>query len=406
MFFKYLKVASLILVIKLANINIGHGNITTNGLLSRIPDHLQEVTKKQIFRRDEILSVMKHVCDWQLANLKDSTINRSDTDRKEFIRSNGWIRAAFYSGVMATYYATEEKKYLDSVMNWVKRNNYLPGPSPRHADDQAVAQVYAELFMLNKDTLLLKAIMKNYDLMISDPLRGPVAGWSKSQNWAWCDALFMAPPGMARVAHITGNSKYYDLLNVMWWDTYDYLYDKTEHLFYRDANYIQGLNGIQPRTPAGRKIFWARGNGWVMAGLARTLQYLPKDFPDRARYESLFREMAGEVIKYQGKDGMWRSGLNEPDWYPEKESSSTGMFCFSLAYGINNNLLNSNDYLPVVIKAWKGLTGCVENNGKLGYVQVTGHDPRKVYRFDNVEYGAGAFLLAGNEILKLPGLFK
>ena len=51
----------------------------------------------------------------------------------------------------------------------------------------------------------------------------------------------------------------------------NYLYDKEEHLFYRDHRYFA------KREANGKKVFWGRGNGWVLGGLVEILQALPKD---------------------------------------------------------------------------------------------------------------------------------
>ena len=366
---------------------------------------------------DDIKAVMTRVVDWQLENLKDSVINRAEIDKVNPIRDDGWIRGTFYSGVMAHYYATQEEKYLDTIMAWGEKNNWLPGPKPRHADDQTVAQVYAETFFLNKDKKVLEGILQNYELMIDEPLWGPEAGWSKSKNWSWCDALFMAPPGMTRIAKATGQEKYLDLMDKLFWDTYEYIYDKEEKLYYRDINYIvwpdgkeepykdtkyiEGPDRKQPLSPSGKKIFWGRGNGWVLAGLARTLEYLPKDYPSYPKYLELFKEMADQISLYQQEDGLWRSSLNEPTWFPNPETSSSGMFCYAMASGVNNGFLDRQKFLPIGNKAWKGLVDCVQEDGRLGWVQLTGHDPRIVNKTETVEYGSGAFLLAGNEMLKL-----
>lgn len=66
-------------------------------------------------------------------------------------------------------------------------------------------------------------------------------------------------------------------LDEEWWKTSDLLYDTKEHLYARDASY-------STKTEAnGQKMFWRRGNGWVMGGIARTLEYLPKDDPARRK---------------------------------------------------------------------------------------------------------------------------
>src|ERR671938_589359 len=118
-------------------------------------------------------------------------------------------------------------------------------------------------------------------------------------------------------AKATGKRRYLDVMNRLWWKTTDYLYDKEEHLYYRDSRFFD------QRTPNGRKIFWSRGNGWVIAGLARVLQNMPADYAARARYIALFREMAPKVASVQQSDGYWRSSLLDTQALPNPETSGT-----------------------------------------------------------------------------------
>jgi len=237
--------------------------------------------------------------------------------------------------------------------------------------------------------------------MIAEPRPGPEMGWAEDDNWSWCDALFMAPPTMALIAEATGDSQYLDLMNTMWWETYDYLYDPEEHLWYRDGRYVIQADGSGPRTPSGQKIFWSRGNGWVFAGLALVLEHIPTDYPERPRFEALFRDMAATLIRIQGEDGLWRSSLLDPGEYPIPESSGSGFFVYGLAWGLNNGVLDSATYQTAVREGWRGLNWALQPSGKLGWVQQIGYDPRSVTADDSMEYGTGAFLLAGSEMLKL-----
>lgn len=350
-------------------------------------------------RTAKIKEVMRKVCDWQLSNFSDETVMGSGKTEK--VESNGWIRGTFYTGVMATYYATGYEKYLQEAMRWAEKNNWQPAPRTRHADDHCAGQTYLELFFIKNDTAMIAPLKKNFDVMVNDPQRGPETGWSKSKNWSWCDALFMAPPAMAGMAKATGNPAYLNEMNELWWDTYEYLYDQDEHLYYRDANYKIKPDGTGPRTKNGKKVFWGRGNGWVMGGLVRVLNYMPENYPDRGKYLEQYRQMAKKIASLQGKDGLWRSSLVDPAEFPMRETSSSAFFCYALAWGLNNKLLPEKEYLPAVKKAWKGLVKAVDRSGKLRWVQRVGHDPQKVNKEDTMEYAAGAFLLAGNEMIKL-----
>ncbi len=112
----------------------------------------------------------------------------------------------------------------------------------------------------------LDAVMKLKTLKPDDP-RIP---------WWWCDALFMAPPVWARMYTATGDHAYIDYLDTQWKQTSNLLYDQDEHLYARDESYKS------KREPNGKQVFWSRGEGWVMGGIVRTLEYLPQDDPQQA----------------------------------------------------------------------------------------------------------------------------
>jgi len=82
------------------------------------------------------------------------------------------------------------------------------------------------------------------------------------------------------------------------------------------------------------------------------------------------------------------------------ESSGTALFCYAIAWGINNGILNKETYSSVAEKAWQGLVSCVNDSGKLGWVQLPGDGARTVKETDSMEYGTGAFWMAGSEVIK------
>jgi unsaturated rhamnogalacturonyl hydrolase len=328
--------------------------------------------------RQSVRSAMKRVFEWQAAN--PVGINQEN--------NNLWARAAFYAGVMAAYRSTGEREYLEQAMRWAEGRKWKLGERPRHADDHAPGQTYLELYMLRKEPSMIADTRATLDAMIAAPRAG-------REDWWWCDALFMSPPVLARLYAVTGEEKYLDFLNAMWWDTTDFLYDPVEKLYYRDASFKGKLDAD------GRKIFWSRGNGWVLAGTARVLEYLPKRNRYHARYVELLRALAASVSRLQGVDGLWRPSLLDPREAPVPETSGTGFFCYAIAWGINHGYLERRAYLPVVRRAWRGLLGSVRADGKLGWVQQIGAAPAKVTAEDNQEYGTGAFLLAGSEMYRL-----
>jgi rhamnogalacturonyl hydrolase YesR len=132
------------------------------------------------------------------------------------------------------------------------------------------------------------------------------------------------------------------------------------------------------------------------------LKELPKNYPRREFYLTQYRELMARLLSLQQSDGLWRASLLDPDSYPGGEASGSGFDIYAMAWGINNKLLPRDRFLPAVKKAWSALNGLVQSDGKVGWTQPIGADPKKNFNADSWEvYGAGAFLLAGSEVIKL-----
>ena len=347
-----------------------------------------------------ILSAMKRVADWQLANPSQHPATH-------------WTQAAGYAGMLALASVSDDPKYHAAMMEMGRRNGWKPrdpqepdpnqkdgtGPAMNHlyfADDHCVLQTYLELYLQHHDPQMVAPARQRCDQIMATPPKDendltftrPLA----LEKWVWCDALFMSPPVWVRLFAATGEKKYLDFMNERWWRTSDHLYDKEEHLYYRDDRYLM------KREANGKKVFWCRGDGWVMGGLARVLQYLPTDYPDRLKYVAQFREMAARLATLQCEDGLWHASLLDPHSYPIPDSSGSGFILYGLTWGVNQKLLTRAEYEPVIRRAWQGLVRCVDATGRLEFVQPIGVNPVTFNTNSTDVYGVGAFLLAGSEL--------
>jgi len=323
-----------------------------------------------------VRAAMRKVADWQL-------------ERARPYYSNDWTFAALYDGFMAASATLGDAKYAQAMHEMGEKLNWQLGPRPEHADDVAVGQVYLELYLKRKDPRILPPLTERfaYQMGLKDDPAKPL--------WWWCDALFMGPPTLARLYKATSKTEYLDFMDREWWITSKLLYDPEEHLYFRDASYLA------KHEANGRKLFWSRGNGWVMGGIARVLDYMPKNYPARPKYVAQLREMAAAVIKVQGADGLWRSGLLDAQAYPLPEVSGSAFIAYGLAWGVNQGILDRQTYAPAARKAWAGLLTHVYADGRLGCIQPVGAAPGQFKATSSYVYGVGAFLLAGSQIDKL-----
>jgi lysophospholipase L1-like esterase len=257
-----------------------------------------------------------------------------------------------------------------------------------------VGQTYLELYLEGgkKDPAMIAPTQADLDSVIGFATLKP---GDPKIPWWWCDSLFMAPPVWVRMYAATGDHKYIDYLNTNWQRTYDALWDKDEHMYARDATYIA------KREANGKKIFWSRGEGWVMGGLVRTLQYLPKDDPRRGFYVQNLREMSARLAELQSKDGLWHAGLLDPEHYPLPEVSGSALIVYGMAWGVNEGVLDAATYRPVIAKAWAGMLQHVYADGRLGDIQQTGPEPAWYLPSASYTYGVGGFLLAASEMKRM-----
>ncbi len=339
----------------------------------------------KLFNAKEIEKTMMKAAKWQFKHPKHELYD--------------WTNGALFVGIHAAYKATGSKMLYKEMIKMGEANEWKAGPRLHHADDHVICQTYIDLYRIDRDGAMIQPFIETMDEFMNTPY--PVELPVRPITWWWCDALFMGPPAYVKLGVTLNDDTYLKLSDKLYLECYDLLFDKEEHLFARDIRYKMDQEEIL-KEKNGEKIFWSRGNGWVMGGLVLVLQELPPDYVNRAFYEKLYRQMAAKIASLQQEDGLWRASLLDPGSYPGGEASGSGFYCYALAWGLNNGLLSRSEYLPVVKKAWIGLNRLIRKDGHVGWVQPIGADPKKNFNAASWEvYGTGAFLLAGSEVMKL-----
>ena len=344
------------------------------------------------------LALARRVADWQLGHM--DSFDYIGSFQRQTADGRDWIQAALFVGLTDLADAPGGERFAAAVERHGEREAWSYGARPRHADADAIGQVWiwgAGRVEGEARAQRLAATAARFDAVLADPSdaamifdEGP--GERPCQvRWCWSDALFMGPATWTGLSRATGDPRYAAYGDQEFWATTDFLFDKQEGLFYRDSRYFDR------RDDQGRKIFWSRGNGWVYAGIVDILKTLPANHPSRPRYEALFRQMSDRLISLQKTDGCWAPSLLAPEYAPP-ETSGTGFFVYGLAYGLNHGLLKGPKYEAAVAKGWSALANAVQPDGKLGWVQQIGYAPDHVEAADTQLYGVGAFLLAASEV--------
>lgn len=349
---------------------------------------------------DEILRQMEKVANWQVPRI--DSLSYLDFKRGESLEQGRWVQGAFYIGLTELAERSENTFYTSWIKYKTNELNWQLGKYPYFGDDQLIAQTYLWYYInhekndgfLTPTKVAFDQIMANHQdtsLEFTEQLNSDGL-YTCQKRWCWADALFMAPATWFGLTAVTGDNKYAEYAHREVKATVDYLFDPKYNLLYRDSRFVNETDEF------GNQLFWARGSGWVFGGLARMMEFIQKDDPNREFYEELFKKMAGKLKTLQKADGSWSMSLLAQEDMPQPETSGTAFFTYGLAWGINKGLLSEQEFLPSVLKGWSVLNGAVHPDGKLGWVQQIGDAPGNVSYDDSQIYAVGAYLLAGSEL--------
>ena len=319
-----------------------------------------------------------------------------------------WDNAAYHTGNMEVYRLLQDQQMLDYSIRWAEHNQWKGATEPDPAnwkyknygegqdyvlfgDWQICFQTYIDLYNLQPDE---KKVARAKEVM------GYEADSKVHDYWWWADALYMVMPVMTKMYKLTGDTKYLRKLyeNICYSDSI--MLDHETGLYFRDGKYVYPKH----KTEAGKKDFWARGDGWVLAGLAKVLQDMPEDYVRQPFFVEKYTNLARAVKKIQQHQGHWTRSMMDPKQAPGYETSGTAFFCYGLLWGVNNGYLSKKEFGPTIEKAWNYLTTvALQKDGKIGYVQPIGERAipgQTVDANSQANFGVGAFLLAACEYVR------
>ena len=337
-----------------------------------------------------------------------------------------WDNAAYHTGNMEAFFLTGERRYLDYSLRWAEHNDWKGatesdpalweyktyGEGQRHVlfgDWQICFQTYIDLYwvalgqripetgvtsFISPQANLAKRVQRAREVMRYEAYSIP------RDYWWWADALYMVMPVMTKMYRLTGDKRYLDKLyeNICYSDSI--MLDDETGLYFRDGKYVYPKH----KTANGKKDFWARGDGWVLAGLAKVLADMPETYPHRQFFIDKYVKMAHTVALLQQEEGYWTRSMMDPQQAPGPETSGTAFFTYGMLWGVNNGFLSKKEFTPVIKKAWRYLSEtALQPDGRVGYVQPIGEKAipgQVVDQNSQANFGVGAFLLAACEYVR------
>ena len=389
----------------------------------RLPLFKKQTNMRRLLIAIFILSTLSlQARNWTVDEVKDVVrkVNTYwQTNNPAEVRSF-WDNAAYHTGNMEAYRLFSEEggqrkeegeRMLDYSIRWAEHNQWMGATEPDpekwkykkygegqdyvlFGDWQICFQTYIDLYYFSMDE---KKVARAKEVM------GYEADSRVHDYWWWADALYMVMPVMTKMYKLTGERKYLDKLyeNILYSDSI--MLDYETGLYFRDGKYVYPKH----KTASGKKDFWARGDGWVLAGLAKVLQDMPETYVRQPFFVEKFTRMAHAVKALQQLEGHWTRSMMDPRQAPGYETSGTAFFCYGLLWGVNHGKLSKKEFGPTIEKAWNYLTTiALQKDGKVGYVQPIGERAipgQTVDANSQANFGVGAFLLAACEYARYLG---
>ncbi len=236
----------------------------------------------------------------------------------------------------------------------------------RHVDYNVFGALPAEIFLQNGDR-------RAYDMAVDFAERqwerpGPrdpqpwydvrdfaerLAWWEKgysAQTRLWIDDMYMITFLQTQAYRITGERKCLERA-------------AKEMALYLGE--IQLENGLFHHSPEG-PFAWARGNGWMAAGMTLLLEHLPKNDPHHAAVKDGYLLMMKTLLAHRRANGLWGQIVDDAESWDE--TSGSAMFAYAFQSGVNHGLLPEEPYGAAAKRAYAALVARLDEHANIADV--------------------------------------
>lgn len=264
-----------------------------------------------------------------------------------------------------------------------KFDPFLPGRAkadkvtkPRHVDFNVFGAVPLEVAVLTGEKRAKAMGLRYADDQWEPPRQDDLdcfPGWLKShyvapekqleylksgysgQTRLWIDDMYMINVLQTQAYRVTTNRQYI-------------VRAAHEMVLYLDK--LQLENGLFNHA-ADVPFRWARGNGWMAAGMPMILQYLKPGDENYDRILEGYRRMMATLLKCQRPSGLWGQLIDEPESWDE--SSGSLMFAYAFIQGCRFGWLDAARYAPAARRAYLAIASKLDEFGNVpGVCEGTG----------------------------------
>ena len=354
-----------------------------------------------------LLGLLLYDC-WHSANSQNTGVLFANSEMVRFPQAwqldhgkrlyFGYSQGLGCLAMLKVWEKTGDSKYLDYVVQWADTiineagEIHLYKVETYNIDYINPGKVLFEVYQQTGHEKYKLAMDRLVGQMKMHPRTLEGAFWHKLiyQHQVWLDGLYMGAPFLAQYAATFKHSGLMDDVINQFLVCASHTYDAKTGLYYHawdESKKQLWANKVTGQSPN----FWGRSIGWWFMALVDVLDYVPQDHPQRGQLVEMVQGLAGTLVKYQDKNGLWYQvvdqGGREGNYY---EASVSSMFMYSYAKSVNKGYIDKK-YKKVSEKAYDGIMKYLIVNNPDGTLTLTkccavaglGGDP---YRDGSYEY--------------------
>ena len=235
-----------------------------------------------------------------------------------------YIDGVFLKSIIDKYTKTNDKKYMDFVVNYVNYyidedgdfvnllDNGLPGYNFGELDTVCESRILFDLLDYTNDSRYENAIQTTYEELMDISKCEYTNNFNHKDsypNQIWLDGMYMYAPFLTRYAIKYKDFNSLDLLLNQYQYINEHMYDKDKKLYYHAMDVSKEIFWADSETGLS-KSFWLRSIGWYLASLADVLDYLDDNINSNEynyfnAYNTLkykFDEATDGIIQYLDTD--------------------------------------------------------------------------------------------------------
>ncbi len=277
-----------------------------------------------------------------------------------------WMDAVYMLGFLEAYRVCGDEQQLDYPARWIDTyyGEVVSGERDPDASDRVAPNILPVQHMSLDGADSYPVVLEVVDEYLANVPRsddGGILHWGThfpERRELLIDSLFMFGGYLVSAYALTGDEAYLDLF-VEQLAIFESLCRHDEA-----GLFVHAWDDDAKQNIPDEAIYWARGNGWIVAVTSWYLAWAPADHEGRELVLDVYRAQVDAWIEVQDSSGLFHTVLNHPE-DPDNylETSASALFLHGAARGLHSGVLEPETYRDAVIAAHDGVVSRIVEDG-------------------------------------------